>query len=397
MNVAHFVHRYPPAIGGSEAYFARLGEWLAARGHRVTVFTTTADDLSAFWDRTAKQFPAGTEQRNGVEVRRLPLWHFPLGHRYVMKALSLVPVARWQALTVPFSPVVPGLWHFRERFDLVHATAFPYSFPLACALRLARRRHVPFFLTPFVHTGDPHDPNDPTRRAYTTPALIDLARRADRVFVQTEGERCVLSEHGVERLTLQGLGVDVASCTGGDRAVFGSSVPVIGHLANHSREKGTIDLLEAANVAWEAGAAFELLLAGPRMPAFEAWWRTFTPRGRVRLLGPLDDKGKRDFFAALDGFALPSRSDSFGLVIPEAWANGVPVVVYDAGGPPWVVRHGVDGLVVRCGDVPALAAALTRLPHERPMGEAGRSRLAEFDWDSRLSVVADAMAERRRA
>ena len=41
-------------------------------------------------------------------------------------------------------------------------------------------------------------------------------------------------------------------------------------------------------------------------------------------LGVLSERQKRDFFAGIDVFALPSRSDSFGLVLLEAWANGVP-------------------------------------------------------------------------
>ena len=49
MRVAHFIHRYPPALGGSEAYFARLSRYLADAGDDVTVFTTTAIDLEGFW------------------------------------------------------------------------------------------------------------------------------------------------------------------------------------------------------------------------------------------------------------------------------------------------------------------------------------------------------------
>jgi hypothetical protein len=49
MRIAHFVQRYPPALGGSEDYFARLSRYLAASGDHVTVFTTTAVDLPAFW------------------------------------------------------------------------------------------------------------------------------------------------------------------------------------------------------------------------------------------------------------------------------------------------------------------------------------------------------------
>jgi glycosyltransferase involved in cell wall biosynthesis len=410
--VAHFVHRYPPALGGSEAYIARLSRYLAARGDEVVVFTTTALDLEAFWDRRGKQLPAGEEVLDGVRVRRFGLWHLPLAHRYVMKALSLLPLPRWQALTVPFNPVAPGMWRAAARmedFDVVHATAFPYSFPLSCARRLARRLGVPLLLTPFVHTGDPDDPRDAIRRAYTTPALIGLAQGADRLFVQTEAERAELLRQGLpaERLVMQGLGVDLPGCTGGDRRRARSSWHVgdedviVGHLANNSVEKGTVDLLRAAEAAWSAGERFTVVLAGPEMPSFRAFWSSFPGRDRVVRCGVLSEEQKRDFFAAIDVFALPSRSDSFGLVLPEAWANGAPCVGYRAGGVACVIRDETDGLLVRCGDVTALAAALGGLVRDgearRRMGEAGRSRLAaEFDWESKLPLVREVYAEVRR-
>ena len=198
---------------------------------------------------------------------------------------------------------------------------------------------------------------------------MELARSADRLFVQTEGERQAFLERGMpaERLVLQGMGVDRESCTGGDRersraewGVGGEDV-VIGHLANNSREKGTIDLLLAAERAWQQGGRFHVVLAGPEMPNFQRFWATYGPAGRVRRLGVLDEQQKRDFFAGMDVFALPSRWDSFGIVLLEAWANGAANVAYRAGGPAWVIRHESDGLLVKCGDVDGLAAALLRL------------------------------------
>ena len=70
MRVAHFVQRYPPALGGSEAYFARLSEALAAEGEEVTVFTSAAVDLEAFWSRQGKCLAAGRTRENKVQVRR---------------------------------------------------------------------------------------------------------------------------------------------------------------------------------------------------------------------------------------------------------------------------------------------------------------------------------------
>src|SRR5262249_27717621 len=83
MRVAHFVQRYPPALGGSEAYFARLSRYLADQGDQVTVFTTNAIDLEGFWSRRGRCAPAGVNHVDGVELRRYPLWRWP-GRRYLL-------------------------------------------------------------------------------------------------------------------------------------------------------------------------------------------------------------------------------------------------------------------------------------------------------------------------
>ena len=404
MRVAHFVHRYPPALGGSEAYFARLSKYLTSAGAQVTVFTTTAIDLQAFWSRRGRCLPAGLTYEDGIEVRRYqPRWRFR-GRRYILKPLSLLPVRSWQRLTLPCNPMAWGMLadagQADQPFDLVHATAFPYAWPIACGLRLARRLHLPFLLTPFLHLGDPDDPKDRTRRAYTTPALLSLIRAADGVFVQTPSEHEALRRYGIpaERLILLGMGVAEEECTGGDRAraraawgVLADEV-VIGHLANNSREKGTVDLLQAADQAWRGGQRFTLVLAGPEMPNFLEFWRTHAPAGRVLRLGVLTEDQKRDFFAGIDVFALPSRSDSFGLVLLEAWANGVPNIGYRAGGVADVIRHEHDGLLVRCGDIAGLAEALAHLTQNadlrQMLGRAGQERTRrEFRWQDRLARV----------
>ncbi len=403
MRVAHFIQRYPTALGGSEAYFHRLSRFLTDAGDRVTVFTTDALDLEAFWSPRGRHLPAGRSVEDGIEVRRYPLWRCH-GRRFLLKPLSLVPHRLWQCLTLPCNPISRSMWSDTGRpdaaFDLVHASAFPYAFPLACGLRLARRLGVPFLLTPFLHLGDPDDPCDRTRRAYTQPPLRALLRAADRVFAQTDLERDALHDLGLpsDRVVLQALGVEPAECTGGDRRRARQSWEiepeelVIGHLANNSVEKGSVDLLRAADLAWHRGLRFRLVLAGPEMPNFRRFWSSFAHPHRVRRLGVLTEGQKRDFFAGIDIFALPSRSDSFGLVLLEAWANGVPNVAYRAGGVAGVVRPGRDGLLARCGDVQELAGALARLVSDeglrRKLGECGRERTRrEFRWTDKLALV----------
>jgi glycosyltransferase involved in cell wall biosynthesis len=412
MRIAHFVQRYPPALGGSEAYFARLSRFLAAAGERVAVFTTAALDLEAFWSPRGRCLPAGTAIENGVEVRRYPLWRWR-GRRYLLKPLSLLPHRLWQCLTLPCSPIAWPMWRDAGRsdppFDVVHATAFPYGWPIACGLRLARRQGVPFVLTPFLHLGDIDDPHDRTRRAYTAPPFRFLLRSADLVLAQTELERAALRQLGVaeEKILLQGMGVDLAECTGGDRRRarrewdVGDEEVVLGHLANLSEEKGGVDLLRAAAIAWRNGDRFRLVLAGPEMPNFQRFWSRYPCAERVRRLGVLSAEQKRDFFAGIDLFALPSRSDSFGLVLLEAWANGVPCIGYRAGGVAEVIRHEETGLLVRCGDVEGLAAAIGALARDgerrRRLGAAGQQRTRrECRWEDKLRLVQEVYRRLRR-
>ena len=105
----------------------------------------------------------GTTLEDGVEVRRFPLLRWP-GRKYVLKPLSLIPIRTLQCMTLPCNPIAPAMWRdagkSAPRYDLVHATAFPYAWPIACGLRLARRQGVPFLLTPFLHLGDPNDRRD---------------------------------------------------------------------------------------------------------------------------------------------------------------------------------------------------------------------------------------------
>ncbi len=406
MRVALFSPRFPPALGGAEAYAQRLAAFHAHTGDTVTVWTSTADALGSFWQRQPHEFPAGREMNSdGVNVHRFAPVRFPL-RRYLLKACSLVPVPAWQSLVLPASPLSPSMWRetttTTDTYDVVHALAFPYAFPLRCALRLARRQNATFALTPFLHLGDLANPRDRTRRQYLQPALVWLLRQADIVFAQTEPEAEAIREVGVlqSRIVVQGMGVEPAECTGGDRDTarrawgLRQGEVAIGLLANQSIEKGSVDLLETlANVP-----NVVLILAGPQMPNFRAAWDRFGLRDRVRLLGPLSDAARRDFYAGIDLFALPSRSDSFGLVILEAWANGKPVVAYRAGGPGGLIQHERDGLLVACGDRHGLAEALQRLSADdglrTRLGTAGRTRaIAEFRWPDKLRLVRDRLRD----
>ncbi|MHB8492016.1 MAG: glycosyltransferase [Solirubrobacteraceae bacterium] len=105
----------------------------------------------------------------------------------------------------------------------------------------------------------------------------------------------------------------------------------------------------------------------------------------VRALGRVDEEAKRAALASADVLCAPSlHGESFGMVLTEAFAAGVPVVASDIHGYRDVVRHGQDGVLVAAGDPRALADALRELAvdHERRarMASAARERAQRFAW-----------------
>jgi phosphatidyl-myo-inositol alpha-mannosyltransferase len=118
-------------------------------------------------------------------------------------------------------------------------------------------------------------------------------------------------------------------------------------------------------------------------------------RNRVVTLGTVPHDELPRYHAAADVFCSPAvGQESFGLVLVEAMAAGVPVVATDIPGYREVVREGVDGLLVRPNDPGALSDAVRRLLSEPELASAlaavGRARAREFAWDAvvpRLEAV----------
>jgi phosphatidylinositol alpha-mannosyltransferase len=109
-------------------------------------------------------------------------------------------------------------------------------------------------------------------------------------------------------------------------------------------------------------------------------------RGRVAMLGRVPHGELPPYHAAADVYVSPAvGQESFGIVLVEAMAAGVPVVATDIPGYREVVRDGVDGLLVPPGDAGALAAAVGRVLDDaglaERLAEAGAERADAFSWD----------------
>ncbi|HEV8185216.1 MAG TPA: glycosyltransferase, partial [Chthoniobacterales bacterium] len=89
-------------------------------------------------------------------------------------------------------------------------------------------------------------------------------------------------------------------------------------------------------------------------------------------------------YASADIFVFPSTTDTFGNVIIEAQASGLPVVVSDLGGPKELVEHGVNGLITKAHNIRDFGSALQMLVADaalrRKMSAAARERVMDRSW-----------------
>jgi glycosyltransferase involved in cell wall biosynthesis len=91
-------------------------------------------------------------------------------------------------------------------------------------------------------------------------------------------------------------------------------------------------------------------------------------------------------YASADIFVFPSTTDTFGNVIIEAQACGLPVIVSDLGGPNELVSHGLDGLITKAHDVEEFVSAIRSLVNNptlrAEMGKNARQRVVDRSWPS---------------
>ncbi len=216
--------------------------------------------------------------------------------------------------------------------------------------------------------------------------------------------RCdvVLSPSGASDAALEGLGVDASRIGRWDRGVdvtrfrpalraadlLPGEVSVL-YAGRLTREKGAALLADAFLTARERDPRLHLCLAGggPEEGALRERLGE-----HATFLGWLEGEALARAYASADAFLFASRTDTFGQVLLEAQASGLPVVAVDEGGPRAIIDDGRTGLL-RPADAAALADALCELAAAPLLRErlalGGLAAAAERTWEASFARLAE--------
>jgi len=371
--------------GGMNLSIRRLCEGLAARGIPSDVFIRR-DDAHA---------PAEELICSGSRLVRLPAGPAePLSKGEILGHLP--------AFT---SALLAHAESERREYRLVHSH---YWLSGWVARRAVQRWQVPWvhsFHTLARAKAAAGLPNDPVRAEVEAV----LAQKADRLVAGSTAEERDLARlyaTGPEKVCVVPLGVDMEDYAPRATASVRQRLGLRGHrvilyVGRLERLKGADTLIEAvARLVCRPG--FEdvrvLLVGGDSGDGLRQADHPAGERGRLealaaelgvaerlRFLGPVPHTELAELYAVADVCAVPSLTESFGLVALEAQASGTPVVAAAVGGLLDIVEDGVTGYLVSSHRDPAayaeyLARVLDDTVLRLSMGDSARGRAAQLTW-----------------
>jgi alpha-1,6-mannosyltransferase len=344
---------FSPTSGGVRRYLTAKHQWLHAHTpHRHSMLVPgTVTELQ----------PGGISTIAGWKVPGTFNYHLPLSPR------------RWVHMLDALEP------DLIEVGDVFH--------PAWCAMRSARRRDIP--LLAFFHSNFPRLAGRRLGRVVETGLNSYMRRVYERMDLVLAPSR-LMCEHlaglGLNNTALQPLGVDTEIFspqrrTQGLRRTLGlaDDTRLLVYAGRFSGEKN-IDVLHGALRL--LGERYHLLMLGGGEYARPAPNITVQPYRR-------DSVELAAMIASCDALVHAGCSETFGLVIIEALACGIPVVGANAGAVPEHVDESV-GMLAPPGDTAGMAAAIAAL-YERDLaalGRAARARaLQRYTWTRALHLL----------
>ena len=361
MKITLVTETFPPEVNGVAMTLDRLVRGLSARGHKMEVVRPR----QGIWDKAAARDSYSERLCTGLPLPGYKGLHFGvirpgcLVRHWKHERPDLVHVATegtlgWAAIRAARKLGIPTVSSYHTNF---HSYGRHYGFGMLIRTALAWLRHI--------HNS----------------TLITFAPSTD--VVET------LRAEGFKNMRLLGRGVDTVlfdPLRHSDqlRLEWGAeqSTPVAIYVGRLAGEKNMPCAVAAFKAMREILPDLKVVLVGDG-PSREKLQRE---NPDFHFAGMRIGEDLAAHYASADVFVFASTTETFGNVVTEAMASGLPVIAYDYAAPGRYVRHGESGRLVPFEDEAEFIAQARTLARERDlwarMGAEARATALGISWDA---------------
>jgi glycosyltransferase involved in cell wall biosynthesis len=360
----------------------------ALQNRKRAWFTDTLEDVNGVATTIRKMTAAGAAagkelvvitSRSDLNIDNIPIENFrPIGE---------FELPEYELQKLSFPPILQMLDYIqRERFtEIIISTPGPVGLTALLAAKMLNLQTSGIY-----HTDFPQYIRILTEDSFLESVAWNYMHwfygQLDTVFVNSEEYRQSWIKRGFDAAKLKifprGLDTDLFNPTRRDPAFFERFGATNGqvrllYVGRVSKEKDLDVLANAYRRLRDEGLSVQLFVVG-HGPYAEALSETLPD---AFFTGYLTGKELAAAYASADIFVFPSTTDTFGNVIIEAQASGVPVIVSDSGGPKELVEDRTNGLITKSHDVDDFARAIRELTVDPALREqmADRARQSVID------------------
>jgi glycosyltransferase involved in cell wall biosynthesis len=386
-------HSQAPSRKWLRNLFAKLtGEIpVALQNHKRAWFTDTLEDVNGVATTIRKMTAAGAaagkelvvvSSRSDLQLSDIPIKNFP--------PIGEFELPEYELQKLSFPPILQMLDYVqREQFtEIIISTPGPVGLTALLAAKMLNLQTSGIY-----HTDFPQYIRILTEDSFLESVAWGYMHwfygQLDTVFVNSEEYRQSWIKRGFEQGKLKilprGLDTELFHPGRRDSAFFEKFGALNGdvrllYVGRISREKDLDLLADAYRCLRKEGLPVQLFVVG-HGPYSEALAKSLP---EAFFTGYLKGKELATAYASADVFVFPSTTDTFGNVILEAQASGLPVVVSDSGGPKELVADKTNGLITRSHDLEdfthAIRALVTNRALRERMANAARDSVIDRSW-----------------
>lgn len=364
---------------------------VALQNHRRAWFTDTLEDVNGVATTIRKMTAAGAAagkelvvvaSRKNLQLSDIPIKNFP--------PIGEFELPEYELQKLSFPPILQMLDYIqRERFtEIIISTPGPVGLTALLAAKMLNLQTSGIY-----HTDFPQYIRILTEDSFLESVAWGYMHwfygQVDTAFVNSEEYKQSWIKRGFDPAKLKilprGLDTELFHPARRDSAFFekfGASNGQVRllYVGRISKEKD-LDLLAAAfRRLRKEGLPVQLFVVG-HGPYSEALAKSLP---EAFFTGYLRGKKLATAYASADIFVFPSTTDTFGNVILEAQASGLPVVVSDSGGPKELVAHKANGLITKSHNVEDFTGAIRTLVTNRAqrerMANSARESVTDRSW-----------------